>query len=170
MKRLTILRHAKSRSGDAHIDDFNRPLEEGGWKAARRMGRELNHRGIRFDYCAASMAVRVRETLEGLIEGFGQQDFEVRFEPMIYDATIATLLDIVRGLPANVKAPLLVGHNPGLQGLIIQLVRDRSSRDRVADKFPTTGLAQIDLPAHHWGDVQPGSGEIAELIYPKELD
>lgn len=170
MKRLTILRHSKSRPGDADLDDFNRPLDEGGWTAARRMGRELKHRGICFDFCAASTAVRVRETLDGLIEGFGEPDFEIRFEPMIYEATVATLLDIVRELPTNVKAPLLVGHNPGLQGLIIQLVHDRSSRDRVADKFPTTGLAQIDLPAHHWGDVQPGSGAIAELIDPKELD
>lgn len=170
MKRLTILRHAKSSLGDANLDDFNRSLNEVGWKAARRMGLELKRRGIRFDYCIASSAARVRETLDGLVEGLGQPDFEMRFEPMIYEATVATLLDIVRGLPPNVKAPLLVGHNPGLQGLIVQLAQDIRPSDPVAHEFPTAGLAQIDLPLEHWSAIQPGRGEIAGLIYPKELD
>ncbi|HEY4139384.1 MAG TPA: histidine phosphatase family protein [Casimicrobiaceae bacterium] len=126
MKRLTILRHAKS-SWDHHgLADFDRPLNDRGWKSARRVGRELKDREIHFDLCVASTAARVRETLDGLVEGYGRLDSEIRFEPRIYEATLATLLDIVRGLPDSSGAPLLVGHNPGLHQLVLELADDDS--------------------------------------------
>ena len=171
MKRLSILRHAKSSWDDPNLADFNRPLNERGWKAARRMGRELKHRGMKFDLCVASTAARVRETLDGLIETYGDPDFEIRFEPRIYEATTATLMDVVRGLPENSSAPLLVGHNPGLQRLILELSGgDSDMRERVSDNLPTAALAGIELPARSWTDVEPESGRIVELILPKELD
>ncbi len=86
MKRLTILRHAKSSWDDASLADFNRPLNDRGWKTARRLGRELKKRAVHFDLCVASTAARVRETLDGLVEGYGEPDFEIRFEPRIYDS------------------------------------------------------------------------------------
>src|SRR4051812_6548776 len=99
MKSLAILRHAKSSWEDPSVPDFNRPLNDRGWKAARGVGRELAHRNIRFDLCVASTAARVRETVDGVIEGYGSSDFEIRFEPRIYEATKATLLEIVQSLP-----------------------------------------------------------------------
>jgi len=172
MKRLSILRHAKSSWDDPSLADFNRPLNDRGWKAARRMGRELKRRGMHFDYCVASTAARVRETLDGLFEGYGNPDFEIRFEPRIYEATTAVLMDVVCGLPESASAPLVVGHNPGLHRLILELTNDDDDgmRDRVSDNLPTAALAQIQLSVRRWTDVEPGIGEIAELIFPKELD
>ena len=68
--------------------------------------------------------------------------------------------------------PLIVGHNPGLEQLITELTLNdgRGLRERVAGKFPTGALAIIELPAKRWAEVEPGSGEIVELILPKELD
>ena len=170
MKRLTILRHAKSSWDDASLDDFNRPLNERGWKAARRIGRELKHRQMKFDFALASSAARVRETIDGFVEGYGEPDFEIRFEPSIYEASVATLLDLVRGLPEDAAAALLVGHNPGLERLVVELSEPDELRDRVAGKFPTAAVAVVELTPEHWKDVQPGSGRIAELIFAKELD
>ena len=172
MKRLTILRHAKSSWDDPQLADFNRPLNNRGWKAARRMGRELKRRDIHFDLCLASTAARVRETLDGLMETYGEPRFEIRFEPRIYEATVATLLDIVHELPDNASAPLLVGHNPGLENLILKLSSEDSSgfRARVAEGYPTAALAVIELPSQRWSDMDSGSGEIVELILPRELD
>ena len=68
MKCLTLLRHAKSSWDDPHLDDFNRPLNERGWKASRRMGRELAQRGMKVDLVSASPAERVRETIDWLME------------------------------------------------------------------------------------------------------
>ena len=70
------------------------------------------------------------------------------------------------------KAPLIVGHNPGLERLIAGLTRDdrKGLRRRIAGKFPTGALALIDLPTRRWSEVERDSGELAELILPKELD
>lgn len=171
MKRLTILRHAKSDWGDPNLEDFNRPLNDRGWKAAKRMGRELDRRHVRVDFVIASPAARVRETIDGLQESV-KLNVEIRFEPRLYGASEETLLQIVRSLSEKVHAPLLVGHNPGLQRLAIELTHDDAGglRQRMTDKFPTAALARIELPADRWADVEPGSGAIAELILPKELD
>lgn len=171
MKRLTILRHAKSDWGQPDTGDLDRPLNSRGWKSARRMGRELKHRQIRFDLRLASPAARVRETLDGLAEGYGAFQFAVRFEPRIYLADTATLLELIQALPDDIEAPLLVGHNPGLGRLVAELAKDDAQglRRRVEHKFPTAALAVIELPTDRWEDVRPGSGQLVELILPKEL-
>jgi phosphohistidine phosphatase len=171
MKRLAVLRHAKSSWDEPDLDDFNRPLNERGWKSARRMGRELKHRDMRFDLVLASTAARVRETIDGLQEKY-EFAGPIRFEQKIYMANEETLLSLVRGLPEKAHAPLLVGHNPGLERLLVELTHDDDDglRHRVATKYPTAALAIVELPAHRWVDVTPGSGEIVELILPKDLD
>jgi phosphohistidine phosphatase len=171
MKRLTILRHAKSDWGDPNLEDFNRPLNDRGWKSARRMGRELKERDMRFDLVVASPAARVRETIDGLREKYAM-NVEIRFEPRMYGASEQMLLAMVRALPEKVHRPLLVGHNPGLERLLVELSHDdkHGLRDQIAGKYPTGALAVVELPAHRWAEVEPGSGQIAELILPKELD
>jgi len=171
MKRLTILRHAKSSWNDTHLEDFNRPLNDRGWKAARRMGRELEKRGMKFDLVVASPAARARETIDGLTEKL-RLNVEIRFEPRMYAASEEMLLKIVRDIHEGAHAPLLVGHNPGLQQLIVALTKSDPDdlRSRVNQKFSTAALAVIELPAHRWTEVEPGTGKITELILPKELD
>lgn len=172
MKRVTLLRHAKSSWDRPNTDDLDRPLNARGWNAARRMGHELKHCKMRFDLCLASPAARVRETLDGLAEGYGSFEFAVRFEPRIYLADTATLFDLIRALPDEIETPLLVGHNPGLERLVAELTKDdpKGLRLRVEHKYPTAALAVIELPADRWADVEQGSGELVELILPKELD
>lgn len=170
MMKLTILRHAKSSWDDPQLEDFNRPLNPAGWKAARRLGRELKLRKMRFDLVLASTAARVRETLDGLEEKY-DLDAKVCFEPAIYLATEETLLSLVRSLPSEVRFPLIVGHNPGLERLLLTLTNDdeRGLRRRAAQKFPTAALAVVELPATSWNKVEPATGKIAELILAKEL-
>ncbi len=171
MTILTVLRHAKSSWDNAGIEDFDRPLNDRGRKAARRVGRELKHRKIRFDHVIASRAVRVRETLKELASGYGR-DLDVRFDEKVYAAGVDTLLSIVRTLPENIHAPLLVGHNPGLHELLVTLTRNDGAglRRRIVAKFPTAAVAVVTLPAARWEEVLNGSGEIRELIIPRELD
>ena len=170
MKRLALLRHAKSSWHHHDVDDLGRPLNDRGWKAARRIGKELKHRHMRFDLVIASTAARVRETIDGVQEHF---DFEceIRFEPELYLASCESLFSMIAALPDSVKAPLLVGHNPGLQQLLFGLARDDDPlRHRIAHKFPTGALGLIALPADRWREIALSSGEIVDLILPKELD
>jgi phosphohistidine phosphatase len=171
MTILTIMRHAKSDWGDARLDDFDRPLNDRGRKAAKTVGRELKRRRVRFDLVFASPALRVRETLDGVEQGYGES-FPVRFEQQLYGATERTLADFVRTIPGEVHAPLLVGHNPGLQELVLGLARkdDGGLRSRVQAKFATAAVAILVFPAPRWDEVEQASGEIVELILPKQLD
>ena len=171
MKRLTIIRHAKSDWGDPGLDDFDRPLNERGRKAARRVGEELKRRKIAFDQVIASPAVRVRQTLERLVDGYGR-DLVVRFAPDLYLAGSGDLLTMVQRLPDELERPLIVGHNPGLETLVHNLARedDGGLRAKVAGKFPTGAAAVIDFGANRWSEVRPATGTIAELILPRELD
>jgi phosphohistidine phosphatase len=166
MKSLGLLRHAKSSWDEPHRDDLDRPLNSRGWKAARRIGREFVDRGRRFDLVLASPAARVRETIDALFETV---KVEVRFEPRIYLASAEELIEIVRDLGESVRAPLIVGHNPGLQQFILELTHGDELRKTVIDKFPTAAFALVELPAEHWNTVEPQSGTIVEIILEKEL-
>ena len=170
MTLLTTLRHAKSSWDEAGLDDFDRPLNDRGRKEARRLGKELKRRKVRFDHVFASSATRVRETVEELAKGYGKLD--VSFDGHIYDASAERLLHIVRRIPETVHAPLLVGHNPGMQQLVLALTREDGNglRDRVAEKYPTAALAMIELDVPRWDEVETKSGTLVELIVPKELD
>ena len=171
MKRLAVLRHAKSSWKKRELDDFERPLNGRGRRAARRMGREMSERGMQFDFVLASPAVRVRETIDGV-----SQEHElgalIRFEPRIYMARVAELLELVGTIPDDAENALLVGHNTSAERLVIKLAKDdeRGLRKRVEEKFPTAALAVIDLPIERWDALQPESGRLVELIYPADLE
>jgi phosphohistidine phosphatase len=169
MKRLAVLRHAKSSWDNANLDDFDRPLNDRGWKAARRMGRELKQRGMRFDLVLASTAVRVRETIDGVQHNF-EFGARIKFDQQIYLASEELLLALVRDVSEAIERPLLVGHNPGLERLLTRLTTDDADLGNgVVQTFPTCAFAVVELPVHSWAQVEPSSGKMLELILAKEL-
>ena len=100
MKKLTLLRHAKSSWDDPVDRDFDRPLNKKGKRAAAVMGRFIQRNGLTFDQILASPAVRVIETLENVEEASGQA-MEPTWDRKIYLASSATLLDVLRGASAD---------------------------------------------------------------------
>lgn len=171
MKRLTVLRHAKSSWKDRALEDFDRPLNARGRKAARLMGRAMTTRGMRFDYVLASPAVRIRETIDGVSEEH-PLGVPVHFEPRIYEARVSELLELIGVVPDDAESVLLVCHNTSAERLVLKLAKedDAGLRDRVEGKFPTAALATIEVPIESWGEVVPNSGRLIELIYPADLD
>jgi phosphohistidine phosphatase len=169
MKRLTILRHAESGSAEAGLDDFDRPLNERGLHAARRVGEEFKARKLAFDLVLASTAVRARETLDGVSESY--REMPVRFEDELYLATEQTLLEIVHAAPDEAQSLMLVGHNPGLGQLVADVGQDdeRGLRNRVIGKFPTAAVAILELPSDRWTDAQRGSARFVDLIFPRRV-
>ena len=140
------------------------------------MGRHIRdfgqETGLRFDRVLASPAVRVAETVELASKAFGRS-FPVEWDRRIYLASSATLLDVLHGLEGDPAAVLMVGHNPGLEDLIFDLVPDDGSsplRDEVEVKFPTAAFAVLELPAERWADVAEGSARFAHLTRPRDLD
>jgi phosphohistidine phosphatase len=169
VRTLYVLRHAKSDWGDASLQDFVRPLNGRGRKAAKAMGQEMRERGLAPDLVLLSPSARTTETLARVEEGFGAS-FEKVEEPNIYLAESGTLVDLIRSAPAKSERLMVVGHNPGMQELIRALANGpQDLRAEAAAKFPTGALAEISFDVSKWSDVTPGSGFIRNFVKPREL-
>jgi phosphohistidine phosphatase len=170
MKTLTLLRHAKSGWDDPVARDFDRPLNPKGQRAAAMVGRHMKSLGLAFDHVVASPAVRVVETLDQVSRGYGS-DLAPAWDQRVYLASAATLLDVVHDLPAGAGHVLLVGHNPGLEELVLLLVPDGGAlRDEVEVKFPTATLAEMTFETDDWNHVLSGGGVLARFVRPRDLD
>ena len=172
MKTLTLLRHAKSGWDDPVLRDFDRPLNGKGKRAAQLVGRNWQTLGLAFDHIVASPAVRVIETIEQVARGYGDA-LEPVWDRRIYLASATTLLDIVHELPADADAVLLVGHNPGLEDLVLLLVPDSDEqplRDDVEAKFPTASTAQLSFDIADWHDAAAGKATLSVFVRPRDLD
>lgn len=171
MKTLTLLRHAKSTWDDPVARDFDRPLNKRGRKAAQTVGREMRSLGLAFDQVIASPAVRVIETIADIEEGYGTA-LAPAYDPRLYLASAATLLDLIRGTGDSAESLLIVGHNPGLEMLALMLTGEAGERlrDELALKYPTATIAEITLPVPNWAEVREGAGTLARFIRPRDLD
>jgi phosphohistidine phosphatase len=167
VKRLFVLRHAKSAWDDPALRDRDRPLAPRGRKAAKRMGKWARKHGVRPQLVVCSSAVRARETLQRLLPALGEP--EVWFEVTLYAASAETLLARVHALPRDVDEAMVVGHNPGVMDLVLLLAAPGPLRDRAADNIPTGALAVLDLDVATWGDVAPGSASLTRFVLPREL-
>ncbi|HEV7287498.1 histidine phosphatase family protein [Sphingomonas sp.] len=172
MKTLTVLRHAKSSWDDAVARDFDRPLNARGQRAAVTVGRHMRSEGLAFDHVVASPAARIVETVEQVETGYGSA-LAPEWDRRIYLASASTLLDVVHELPAGADSALLIGHNPGLEDLVLMLVPDRVGdllRDSVEEKFPTAALAMITFDTDDWGAIRSSAGTLVRFVRPRDLD
>jgi len=117
MKNLVLVRHAKSDWGNPALNDFDRPLNRRGMKNAPLMGRRLRQMNVSPERVISSPARRARDTAQLLAAELGVAETEILFEPRIYDAGVADLVEIVRTLDDAWDQVLLVGHNPGISEL-----------------------------------------------------
>lgn len=171
MKRLLLLRHAKSSWGDPALDDFERPLAPRGRRAAPLMASALLERGWAPDAALVSPAARTRETW-ALVAAALPDAPEPAFPKPLYLASPAVLLDTVRRAPAAAEVLLLLGHNPGLERLAAQLAgpdSDPAALAALRSKFPTAGLAVVEA-AGEWSALEEGGGRLVAFLTPKGLE
>lgn len=172
MKTLTLLRHAKSSWDDPVSRDFDRPLNARGRKAAVTVGRHMRGAQLGFDHVVASPAVRIVETIEQVEQGFGSA-LAPAWDRRVYLASASSLLDVVHELPPGADSALLIGHNPGLEDLILMLIPDRAGdalRDSVEEKFPTAALAVMTFDVDDWAGVKADGGTLIRFTRPRDLD
>jgi phosphohistidine phosphatase len=163
--RLFLLRHAKSSWKDRGQADHDRPLAGRGRRAAKAVGRHMREHGIEPELALCSTARRTRETLERIEPALGATD--VRFEPALYAASAGALLERLHHVPEGVVSVMLIGHNPGLQDLALQLARTGPQLHELAGKFPTGALATLDVP--DWRGLAPGTADLVEFVRPRDL-
>lgn len=171
MRTLSLLRHAKSSWDDPVLDDFDRPLSERGRRDAPRMGAFMAERGLIPDLVLCSSARRTRETLDLVLAPLGRPDIAVTFSRDLYLAPAEALLNALRGCDAGRRHVLLVGHDPGLSELCAELAGSgpRDDLAAMASKFPTAGLAVVDIEAPDWRALGLGQGRLRLFMTPKRL-
>jgi phosphohistidine phosphatase len=169
VRRLWLLRHAKSSWDDPHLPDRLRPLAPRGGRAVAAMARHVRAAAVAPDLVLCSPARRAVQTWEGVAAGV-PQDTEVEIDEAIYHADGDELLARLRDVPSEIGSVLLVGHNPGLQELAIDLVGsgDSGLRERILTKFPTGALATLEV-AHHWHDLTWDAATLLAFVVPREL-
>ncbi len=161
MKTLYILRHAKSSWEYPQLSDFERPLNKRGNKAAPLIGSVMAEKGYIPEFVLSSPAERAKQT-SGLIREAAGIETDVVFENAIYDASTNALFNLVSTFDDSYNSAMVVGHNPGFEGLV-QILSGRYER------MPTAALAVVNLDIDSWSELTPAAGEIAEVLRPKEL-
>ena len=160
MKKLLILRHAKSSWADPDLADFERPLNERGLHAAPFMGSVIAKEGLSPDLIISSPAERAKTTAELAVDG-GKLAAEIKFDDHIYEASPHALLQIASDIDDEMKSVMLVGHNPGIEAFIKLLTG-------VYEPMPTAALAVVELRIDYWEDIAAGSGKLLDVIRPKD--
>lgn len=167
MHTLHLLRHAKSSWDDDSLADHERPLSERGIRDARRMGEHMATHDVRPDVVLCSSAVRTQQTLGIIVSSL--DDPVVHIEDDLYGAAPDSVLELLRGLPETAGSALVIGHNPGLEELVLDLSAPGRLRDAVGVKFPTCALATLALGEGTWSAMHPGHAELVGFTIPRDL-
>ncbi len=159
MKTVFLLRHAKSSRTDDNLADFDRPLNKRGLETIPFVGEKIFDNEFQIDLILSSPAKRAKQTAI-LIKETAQLAADIRYEERIYEASLHRLLEVVAETEDEKNSMMLVGHNPGLEGLIRVLTGEMQS-------MATAALAVIDLKIEKWSETSAKCGFVRKIINPK---
>lgn len=168
MKKLYLIRHAKSSWDNLAIDDFQRPLNGRGIKDAPRMGKRLKERSLTADLVLSSPAKRALDTCLIITKILGFSKEKINTDKRLYHASEEELLRIIRELKDHPNDEeenvLLFGHNPGLTNFANQLLNEH------IQNIPTTGIVAASLSIKKWQEVDWGCGKLLFFDFPKSKE
>ena len=168
MKELLLFRHAKSSWNSNAPDDFSRPLNQRGIRDAQLIGRTLRDRSGLPQCIHLSSSVRTSQTCDLFLQAAQLENMPCHATQRLYHAGLDTLSDAVRTFDDRYQRVMLIGHNPGLEALLLYLCPDTPFM--ASGKLLTTAnVAVLRLAAECWQDVDSGSASLFALLRPKEL-
>jgi phosphohistidine phosphatase len=169
-RRLILLRHAKSAWPDG-LPDHDRPLAPRGRRDAPAAGRWLRKSGYVPDRVLCSTATRARETWQLAEEKLGAHP-PIALEDRVYGASSADLLALARQTSVDVDTLLIVGHEPAIRELTLELASDQrgdaEAYGRVRAKYPTAAIAVLSMPGN-WPELSPGQAQLAHFATPSDF-
>lgn len=160
MKKLYLIRHAKSDWSNSTLDDFDRPLNKRGKKNAPFMGRILRKKKISPDLIISSPAYRARETTKKIAKKVRYLN-DIIYNENIYEASLKTILEIVNYIDDEYDNVFLVGHNPALNMLAFYLIEFNNN-------LPTSGIIEIEFDCDSWREVKKSNAKFVSFEYPKK--
>jgi phosphohistidine phosphatase len=165
-----LLRHAKSEWANSGGGDHERPLNARGRDAAPKIGAYLFRAKIFPDLVLCSTAQRTRQTCELVTASFDKTP-AIRFRDQLYLAEPEAIIGIVRETPDEVRALMIIGHNPGVHQAAADLTGSGSAeaRELLAAKFPTAALAILDFATDDWAGIGLHAGKLDCFVTPRLL-
>ena len=163
MKRLILVRHAKSSWKNPGLKDFTRPLNGRGKQNAPMMGKRLLRSGILPEVVVSSPAKRAWSTARLIASEIHCKEENLIADPEIYEAEVDTLMEIIGNFSGNWQDVMLVGHNPGLSELAGMLT------DQTFGNLPTCAICCIEFAVENWSEITHGCGRVYHYDYPKSI-
>lgn len=162
MKRLYLIRHAKSSWADPTLGDFERPLNKRGKRDAPFMGEKLAERVVRPDFIISSSAKRAEKTARIIAKAIAYPSKKILFTEAIYLADEDELYQVVRSFDDKINTLFLVGHNFGITDFAVSLSGEQ------IENIPTCGIAAIEFDLDSWQQVGPNRGRLLFFDWPKK--
>ncbi|MFB9251401.1 histidine phosphatase family protein [Sphaerisporangium melleum] len=159
MNTLIVLRHAKAADLPG-LADRERPLTDRGERDAERAGERLKQLGLAPELVLCSPSVRTRRTAELALAGLGS-DAPIHFESEIYEAYPDELLELIGRTDGGISTLLLVGHNPGVHELVLNLTLSRED-----EGYPPGAFSVLETSP--WAELGPGDGRLVGRWTPKD--
>ena len=168
MRRLMLLRHAKTERAQPGERDRDRKLTKRGRSDAPLIGAYMARHALVPDLALVSPAIRAQETWALVADCFAKKAPAVVKDERIYNADPNQLMALLAETE-EAKSLILVGHNPGLHDLAVQLIAsgDVEARERIAEGLPTSGLVVIDLAFDDWSRLHPHAGRLERFVSPR---
>jgi phosphohistidine phosphatase len=163
MKRLVVIRHAKSDWSDPWKDDFDRPLNERGKRDAPVMAERLKKKGILPDLIISSPAKRAKKTALIFAEKLGYDPEKILWEKDLYECSTADVYRLIRELGKDAGTLFVFGHNPTWTYFVNELAGVR------IDNIPTCGIAVTEISCD-WDALEAECGKLIDFDYPKKTD
>ena len=160
MKTLYILRHAKSSWNDDLLADCDRPLNQRGLNAAPFIGEVMAREKILPDIFISSPAKSTTQTALLVKEASGS-NAAIQYDERIYEASVQALKLVISQIAEQHETALIIGHNPGMEGLIQFLTGSSES-------MPTAALASVVLDIKAWDKIAEKCGTLQSVIRPND--
>jgi phosphohistidine phosphatase len=161
MRRVTLLRHAKSDWDNPSQNDFERPLNQRGESNGKLIGARLKKSGMRPSLIISSDAVRAITTARLIARNIGYPIEFIQPDHGLYLASPAGIIEVIEGEGENYNDVMVVGHNPGLTELANTLCNSQ------IDNIPTCGVFAVDMEIDSWADLANTQGTLNYFDYPK---
>lgn len=162
MKKIILIRHAKSDWDNPSLPDYDRPLAARGLEDAPKMAALLKNRAIKVDGILSSTAKRAKQTAQITAQVLGIPETSMEWDRSLYHASADHLLHVIQAQPTHLQTLILVGHNPGLTELIVRLGVN-------LDNLPTAGQFAFTVLSDDWKNLSAANCKFDWWDSPKKL-
>ena len=149
MRSLILFRHAKAEAAEHFARDMERPLAPRGLQDGPDVARQLTESGLGIDLALVSPAQRTQETWFVIAPFF--EGSSMKTVPALYDADANGIWKLLHEHGGDSARLAVVGHNPFLQDLAIQILKqckDQRAKDvkKALNHLPTSGAVAFEFP------------------------